>query len=152
MQATGEACHRFFACDDRGLAPATRLELATDILRLWNAPHLAPADLIVASDRLQDFVTSRFNQAGHREWPVHALDSDQIIAGRIDLLLELPDGFVVIDHKSFPGLIDVDGERLNAFAGQASLYARALTKITGKACKEYWLHQPIAGLVTRVEI
>jgi ATP-dependent helicase/nuclease subunit A len=39
-------------------------------------------------------------------------------------------GFVVI-HKSFPGTIELEGERLLAFAGQAGLYAHALERVTG---------------------
>ena len=99
---------------------------------------------------MQEFVANRFKDGGFKEWPVHALDGEQIIGGRIDLLVELSDGYIVVDHKSFPGVIEVDGERLNAFAAQANLYARALREVTGKTCKEYWLHQPIAGLMTRV--
>jgi hypothetical protein len=64
----------------------------------------------------------------------------------------VPDGFVVMDHKSFPGAIEVAGERLHAFAGQAALYARAIELVTGRRCKEYWLHQPIAALMTKVMI
>jgi ATP-dependent exoDNAse (exonuclease V) beta subunit len=153
MQATGEACHRFFACDDRSHAHDHRLDRAAGLLRRWNALHLAPSDLVEASDRLQDFVKSRYG-AGRvlHEWPVHATDGQQIIAGRIDLLIDLPDSFVIVDHKSFPGDIDIDGERLVAFAGQASLYARALQRATGRQCREYWLHQPIAAMITRVEL
>jgi hypothetical protein len=55
----------------------------------------------------------------------------QIIGGPIDHLIELADGFVVIDHKSFPGLIEIDGERLLDFAGQASVYARELERVPG---------------------
>jgi len=83
---------------------------------------------------------------------VHAIEGTQVIAGRIDLLIEIPNGFVVMDHKSFPGVIDVEGERLRAFAGQAALYARALERVTGRTCQEFWLHQPIAALMTRVTL
>jgi hypothetical protein len=70
--------------------------------------------------------------------------------GEAHLLIDTPDGFVVIDHKSFPGTIELEGERLLAFAGHAGLYARALERVTGRACREYWLHQPIAALMTKV--
>ena len=108
-------------------------------------------DLVASSDRLHAFVSGRFGNAPNlREWPVHAVEGTQVIAGRIDLLIDIPDGFVVIDHKSFPGTIEVEGERLHAFAGQAGLYARALERVTGRACREYWLYQPIAALMTKV--
>ena len=49
-------------------------------------------------------------------------------------LIEIPNGFVVMDRKSFPGVIDVEGERLRAFAGQAAFYARTRG--------DYWPHVP----------
>jgi ATP-dependent helicase/nuclease subunit A len=84
------------------------------------------------------------------EWPVHAIAAVQLIAGRIDLLVDTPEGFIVFDHKSFPGVMDIDGERLQAFAGQAGMYAKALESVTGRPCHQFWLHQPIAATMTRV--
>lgn len=153
MKALGEACHRFFACDDIALGEDIRLERAAGLLRRWGAPELAPSDLVAASSRLQKFLTERFGTGRVlREWPVHAPSGDQLIAGRIDLLVDVGDAFVVIDHKSFPGIVDVDGDRLRAFAGQASLYAQAIETVTGKSCREFWLHQPIAAYMTQVTL
>jgi ATP-dependent helicase/nuclease subunit A len=153
MVALGEACHRFFACDDLLHAAALRLGRAERLLRRWRAPELAPADLVVASDRLQRFIGERFGSARVlHEVPVHAVAGHQVIAGRIDVLIDTGDGFVIIDHKSFPGIVDVEGERLRAFAGQASLYARALQAATGRLCHEFWLHQPIAAVLTRITL
>jgi ATP-dependent exoDNAse (exonuclease V) beta subunit len=151
MRAIGEACHRFFASDDPTHPGEVRLARAEAMLKRWSAPQLAPADLVASSDRLHAFVSGRFGNARSLcEWPVHAVEGTQIIVGRIDLLIDSPHGFVVIDHKSFPGTIEVEGERLHAFAGQAGLYARALERVTGRACREYWLHQPIAALMTKM--
>jgi ATP-dependent helicase/nuclease subunit A len=153
MQAIGEACHHFFASDDTAKPTELRLLQASETLRRWNAPHLAPGDLVAASDRLQEFIRGRFSSRRVlKEWPVHAVDKLQVINGRIDVLIELPDGFVIVDHKSFPGMVEIDDERLAAFAGQAALYARALELVCGKPCNEYWLHQPIAALMTRVDL
>jgi ATP-dependent helicase/nuclease subunit A len=153
MQVIGEALHRFFACDDPSQSAETRLARANILRQRWGALQLAPADFVAASDRLHAFLSDRFGDARRSvEWPVHVIDASQIIVGRIDLLVELPDDFVVVDHKSFPGTIDVEGERLRAFAGQISLYARALERITGRECREFWLHQPVAALMTKVTI
>ncbi|WP_336966654.1 UvrD-helicase domain-containing protein [Sphingobium aquiterrae] len=151
MNAVGEACHRFFAYDDPCHDTATRIERAIWLLKRWSAPELAPGDLIEASRRLHEFLGSRFPSARiMREWPVHASVDAQLIAGRIDLLVDTPDGYIVVDHKSFPGVMDIDGERLQAFAGQTALYAQALAAVTGRPCHEFWLHQPIAATMTRV--
>lgn len=151
MTAIGEACHRFFAYDDLAHDHGERLERAEWLLRSWLAPQLAPGDLLEASLRLQKFVADRF-PGGRvmREWHIHALADVQLISGRIDLLVDTPDGFVIFDHKSFPGVMDIDGERLQAFAGQAGMYAQALENVTGRRCHQFWLHQPIAAKMTRV--
>lgn len=76
----------------------------------------------------------------------------QAISGRIDLLVDDGNGFAVIDHKSFPGSMTLDEGRLRAFAGQVALYSRALEEVTGRRCREFWVHQPIAGIMTRIEL
>ncbi|WP_019831144.1 UvrD-helicase domain-containing protein [Sphingomonas sp. PR090111-T3T-6A] len=153
MIALGEACHRFFAQDDVAADRAIRLERAAWLLDRWHVPEMAPADLVLASDRLHHFLGERFPGARiMREWPVHALADRQVIAGRLDLLVDTDEGFVIFDHKSFPGVIDLDEERLRAFAGQAGLYARALQSAAGRPCREFWLHQPIAATMALVSI
>lgn len=151
MNAVGEACHRFFAYDDMSYEHSARMERADWLRRKWSAPELAAADLLESSARLQAFVSDRFpGSRVMREWHIHAQADAQLITGRIDLLVDTPEGFVIFDHKSFPGVVDIDEERLRSFAGQASMYARALETVTGKACHEFWLHQPIAAMMTRV--
>jgi ATP-dependent exoDNAse (exonuclease V) beta subunit len=151
MTAIGEACHRFFAYDDMAYDQAVRLERAAWLLKSWSAPELAPGDLLESSLRLQTFLADRFpGSRVMREWQVHAQSEQQLIAGRIDLLVDTPEGFIVFDHKSFPGVMDIDGERLQAFAGQAGMYAQALERVTGRPCHQFWLHQPIAATMTRV--
>lgn len=152
LQAVGEAFHRFFACDDPELPAEARLQVAGDLLRRWGAPEVAPTDLVAAADRLHKFLDERFAGAARlREWPVHAAEELQYISGRIDLLLDDGGDFAIIDHKSFPGAMQLDDERLREFAGQVHLYARALRRGTGRGCREYWIHQPIAGVALKAE-
>nr|WP_314444389.1 UvrD-helicase domain-containing protein [uncultured Sphingomonas sp.] len=153
LQAVGEAFHRFFACDDPHTPAHARLALAANMLRQWGAPQVAPEQLVEAADGLHAFLDQRYGSSARlREWPVHAAENLQLIAGRIDLLIEDEDGFAVIDHKSFPGAMELDHKRLEAFGGQVDLYARALRTGTGRDCREYWIHQPIAGLMLRIEL
>ena len=152
MALVGEACHRFLACDVPARPLERRRAQAAEVLRAWGVPQLAPHDLVTAADRLWAFLGQRFPDAkAAREWPVHASLGPQVIRGRLDLLLELPDEWVLIDHKAFPGTLDPQGERLAAFAGQATLYARAVEMATGKPCRAFWLHQAVAGRMARVE-
>jgi ATP-dependent helicase/nuclease subunit A len=153
LQAIGEAFHRFFACDDPRSSPDARQRVARDMLRHWSVAVVNPADLVSASDRLHGFLDRRFGGASRRsEWPVHALDELQVISGRIDLLIDDGRDFAIIDHKSFPGSMELDIERLRAFGGQLDLYSRALLRGAGRSCREYWVHQPIAGVMVRVEL
>ena len=41
-----------------------------------------------------------------KEWPIHLKTKNQKAKGWIDFLLETSSGFVIIDHKSFPGSPD----------------------------------------------
>jgi hypothetical protein len=153
LQALGEASHRFFAFDDPVHPAPARLALAGDMLRRWGAPQLASGDLVEAADRLHAFLDKRYGgSARMREWPVHAAENLQVISGRIDLLIDNGDSFAVIDHKSFPGAMALDDERLNAFGGQVDLYTRALRQGAARDCYDYWIHQPIAGLMIKVEL
>ena len=122
--------HRFFAFDDPVRPVPARLALAGDMLRRWGAPQLAPGDLVEAADRLHTFLDQRYGgSARMREWPVHAAENLQVISGRIDLLIDDGASFAVIDHKSFPGVMALDDERLKAFGGQVistlALFAKA---------------------------
>jgi ATP-dependent exoDNAse (exonuclease V) beta subunit len=153
LQAVGEAFHRFFAFDDPVRPAPARIGLAGEMVRRWGATQLASGDLVEAADRLHAFLDQRYGgSARMREWPVHAAENLQVISGRIDLLIDDGDGFAVIDHKSFPGAMALDETRLKAFGGQAELYARALHACAGRECRDYWIHQPIAGMMIRIAL
>nr|WP_231420827.1 UvrD-helicase domain-containing protein [Sphingomonas sp. Leaf205] len=153
LQMVGEAIHRYLAADDVHADVDVRLALGKSILDRWNVPQITPADLVTIADRLHAFVASRFPGATVlREWPVHAEDGLQVLSGRLDLLVDLGDGYAIIDHKSFPGSVAFDEARLRAFAGQVSIYARAIQRVTGRTKFEYWVHQPISGFMTRIEM
>ncbi len=111
-------------------------------------PQLDSAAALAASERLRAFVAARYPRGTPRfEWPVHAESGGQVTAGRVDLLIDLPDGFVLVDHKSFPGALARDDDRLLAFAGQTRCYARAVEAALGKPCLAVWAHQPVVGVV-----
>lgn len=153
LQLLGEAIHRFLAADEPDKDPAVRSARAADILVRWGVPQLQPADLVEISDRLNTFITARFGEATRwREWPVHAEHHKQVIAGRLDFLIDLGDGYAIIDHKSFPGSVTIDEDRLRAFAAQISLYGQAIQQVTGKTRFEFWIHQPIVAAMTRIEL
>jgi ATP-dependent helicase/nuclease subunit A len=151
LQTLGEAMHRFLAVDDPSWDRQRRTTKATALLHAWGVPQIRPEDFVMASDRFHAFLSERFGSAPRkREWSVHAENGSQVVSGRLDLLVEIEDGFAIIDHKSFPGSLALDEERLRSFAGQVALYAQALHRVTARSRVEYWIHQPVVGVMTRV--
>ncbi|MBC3234160.1 UvrD-helicase domain-containing protein [Pseudomonas lurida] len=72
------------------------------------------------------------------------------IRGRIDLLVELPDGWILVDHKSNPvgsarydDLIALHGPQLES-------YGHALLSATGKPVSQRWLYFPVAARAVRL--
>jgi len=59
----------------------------------------------------------------HRELPVFSRIGDQRASGRVDLLLETAEGFVIIDHKTFPGASDTWVEKASEYAPQLALHS-----------------------------
>ncbi|HEX6309445.1 MAG TPA: UvrD-helicase domain-containing protein [Longimicrobiales bacterium] len=71
----------------------------------------------------------------------------ELVDGRIDLVFEEPDGWVIVDYKS-----DAAGERIPAdvmrrYRGQLALYAAAWERITGGAVKETALFFTSTGIL-----
>jgi ATP-dependent helicase/nuclease subunit A len=70
----------------------------------------------------------------------------QILQGWIDLLVETPDGFVIIDHKSSMGSAKRMQEIAAAYSGQLDAYASAVEGATGKKVLEKWLFLPVIAM------
>ena len=65
--------------------------------------------------------------------------------GRIDLLLEVGAGWILLDHKSNPAPRNRWGEIAAEHGGQLSVYADALARVTGRSVTEAWIVLPVAG-------
>ena len=79
------------------------------------------------------------------------LKTGSTLRGVADLVLETRAGYVVIDHKSFPGNRDKAVEKAASHAGQVLAYAEAIRAATGRPVAGAWIHLPVAGLVAPVE-
>ena len=66
------------------------------------------------------------------------------------LSIETAQGFVVIDHKSFPGSADAALSKAKAFSGQLQAYADAVHASSGKPVVSMWIHFPVLGMMAEV--
>jgi ATP-dependent helicase/nuclease subunit A len=154
--AIGTALHAFLAADLDDLTHEHRLEIAERILaNAGLAASFAAEALLAASDALRSYVDGRWPDAKwHREIPVSAVLSTEHgarrIEGTIDLLLETPNGYVIIDHKSFPGRQEHWAERALTYAPQLMTYAKAVT-MAGGAVVAMLIHFTVGGGVVEVE-
>ncbi len=115
------------------------------------ADALVATDLIAMQERLDDFIESRYPEAViHREWPVSWKNShNQLLQGWIDMLLETPDGYVIIDHKSYPGTERV--ERVKEYAPQLAVYRQAVESASGRKVVALLVHFPLLGQIYRLD-
>jgi ATP-dependent exoDNAse (exonuclease V) beta subunit len=153
MEAVGEAVHTFLAVELEGLSARRRRELAWEVLQRWSVADLIPpADLVRAAEALESWLERRWPGARRRrEWPVCCrLPQGGLLAGRADLVVMAEHGFVVVDHKAFPGQGAQAREHARGFAGQLAAYADAIARATGLSCLGTYIHLPLAGLVCEV--
>lgn len=153
MQALGEAIHTFLAADNVERDAAKRFAMATRILTRWEADaNMSPESLLLASERLHNWISSKWPKGVlRREYPVSLLqENGSIVSGIIDLLIETPDGFVIVDHKSFPGNLEETKKKAAGFAGQLGVYAEAVEIATGRDVIGCYLHFPVGAIMLQI--
>lgn len=150
-EAVGHAVHAFLAADPGAGEGLARTAIARRLLARHGVDAvLASAALIAISDRLSETVTQHWPEARWaREVPVRASVPTphglREIAGTIDLLLHVPGGVVLIDHKTYPAPdLNAVAQRAAAFLPQLGIYATAL-KQCGQRVLACCIHFPVAG-------
>ena len=158
MARLGNAIHGFLAADrPTQREPASdeeRAAIAQGLLDRFGVPGaMDPADIVRASTLFRQWVDARWPGAVWRvEWPLlHRLPTGQTVRGSPDLVLELEDSVVVIDHKSYPGTLDEAAQRAAGHAGQLSVYASGVAEATGKRVEGCFIHLPVLGQVIEVQ-
>ncbi len=151
----GNAVHAFLAVDVAGMGEQDRLEVARRLLAASNlGPLLAPEALVRAGDQLRAWVESNWLGAKwRREVAVTAAvgtpQGVRRVRGTIDLLLEMPEGVVIIDHKSFPGGANQWAAKAREFGPQLAAYAHVL-QLAGKRVLGLFVHFTVGAGVTQL--
>ena len=155
MGSLGSAIHACIAASLTDRAAPLSLEDVDLLLRGFDVEGSVSAKAILSQvQALHDWISARWgNAAAFAEIPVEAVtDASQIIQGRIDLLLELAGGWILIDHKSNPRGAEQWESIAKDYAGQLATYKGAVERATGKPVLESWLFFPVAAGAVRVKL
>jgi len=146
MEMVGHAVHAVIAADRPGTDKAKRLAMAKGILERWGVNLVDAEHILTASEALSSYIDKTWDGSKTlKELPVAARIGDQLVNGRIDMLVEHRDGYAIIDHKSFPGARDKQAERAISYGSQLSHYGEAIQQATGKNITSLLVHFPIVG-------
>jgi ATP-dependent exoDNAse (exonuclease V) beta subunit len=150
----GHAIHAAMALAFVDVSRPIRMEDVESILAGYQLTEHVPAAALASQVlAVTQWVVRRWPAAKPMpEWPVESiLPSGQVINGRIDLLLDAGDHWVLIDHKSNPGASSTWPELANVYGGQLLAYQAAIEAATGKPVKESWLVLPVSAGAIRIE-
>jgi len=76
-------------------------------------------------------------------------DLGQLVTGFIDLLTETSEGWVIVDHKTFPGASSEWKAKAQSYSGQVQHYVEAL-EANGEKVASAWIHFAVGGGMLRV--
>ncbi len=146
IQLIGDVVHSFLTADDRDLPMTERRQLATDMLFRWKVSSVKAFDLISMSNRLQNALDKKFPRANRlTECPVYGFRGLQRIRGSIDLILLTADGYIVIDHKCYPGPTSLVEEKALSHAPQLFAYKAIIESAGSTPVIGCYIHLPLLG-------
>ena len=153
MSLLGSALHACIAAsftDDA--APLSHDEVEKTLRAFGVSECVSAAAVLRQISALRAWIAERWGKVTpFAEYPVQSvLDSGQTLNGRIDLLLQTSDGWVLIDHKSSPGRSENWDNLAREYGSQLAAYGRAVEKASGRPVIEAWLYLPVAAGGVRV--
>jgi ATP-dependent exoDNAse (exonuclease V) beta subunit len=148
----GDALHAILAVEFVNPSNAAREACASRILGgLGLADYVKMRDVLAMVDRLRSRLDDLFKPRSILvETPFETTNTHgQRLSGFIDLLLETSGGWVVIDHKSFPGARNLWTEKALSYSGQLQVYALGLRN-AGRVPAGTWIHFAVGGGLAEV--
>ncbi|MGH8546882.1 MAG: PD-(D/E)XK nuclease family protein, partial [Gammaproteobacteria bacterium] len=154
MTSLGNAVHAFMCCDCDGLSFGDKDGIARELLEAHGVSgSLRSTDVILILDRFMAYIRNRWPDAKvRREWPLSFKLGSLELHGAGDLVLETPNGYLVIDHKTFPGGESELIDKARSFAAQLVAYRTALEKATRIPVLNKWIHFPVSGYLVNVAV
>lgn len=152
MDMLGNAVHAYLALKIDDMADGERMKNAERITSNWGVEaSMDSSELVEAGKNLSGFIDKYYPGCKvFTEWPMMMRNEEgQVMQGWIDMLLETEDGYVVLDHKDYPGKDPED--RMKMYTPQLELYKEAVEKATGKPVIDVLIHLPVSGMILRLE-
>jgi ATP-dependent helicase/nuclease subunit A len=148
METIGDCVHRFLAADRPNTSLGNRLAKAGQLRSTWNANAIKASDMLEMSDRLRSFLSKNFpDNRLYFECPIIGRLEQSRVRGFIDLLVEIPSGFLIFDHKTFPGGSESWITKASSYSGQLKNYADVLRQSIQKPVIGAYIHMPIVGKI-----
>ena len=150
----GDALHAIFAAEFVNPGHARRLENIQRILCGYNlSDQIKSEDVLQMVDRFRACLGQQFQpKQALVEIPIAtANEMGQRIEGFIDMLVETGKGWILIDHKSFPGKRSEWSTEAVTYSGQLALYRDALKKLKLPVVS-MWIHFAVGGGLVEMQL
>jgi len=150
MDRLGEGLHAFIAWDDpsRKEDPQRRLVVCQRLLKAHGVEDAVKADDVIAqANEFHQILRGQLGAARRVcEWPLGIREKNgQVVEGVVDMLVEATSGWVVVDHKAFPGPSSEWGIEALTHAGQLEAYARIVEAATERPVVGTWINFFVVG-------
>lgn len=134
-------------------APITEDEIKQVMSRMNASDAVKPRELFDQVSAFGSWINTRWPEAiPYAEIPTEMrLHNGQVLQGRIDFLLKVNGGWILVDHKSSPGGSNQWDAIAQEYAGQLAAYKESIEQATGEKVLENWLFLPVAGAAIQVE-
>jgi ATP-dependent exoDNAse (exonuclease V) beta subunit len=152
VAAVGSALHGIIAASLTDPDHPGNLTMAEALVARWELNEwLDPAEGLRAGQQLREVLVREFGAlAFYPEWPVQAcLPNGQGLAGWIDLLVETPQGWLIIDHKCQGAGHDPAAAALE-HSGQLLAYRQALELASDRPVCGTAIHLVLGGQLVEV--
>jgi ATP-dependent exoDNAse (exonuclease V) beta subunit len=155
MNEVGDAIHGCLAMEFSNTGTSAVIEDISRILERHGLQSQLDGDGILSNIvSFRKTLSEKISPKSHyAEWPIQMIqDNGQIVKGWIDLVLETKDGWVIVDHKSFPGSLDEMKEKALGFSGQLQAYKKSIEAATNKPVLNLYINYMMTGKLVEVII